>query len=357
MRIEQLTFTRFLAAVSIVIFHYGGKSFLFNNDYVGFIFGKADVCVSYFFILSGFVMMIAYANRSAILAREYLMNRLARIYPLYFLAIFIFLLFQIRCHQIDYSGLFYNVFMVQSWIPSKVLSVNPPGWSLSVEFVFYAIFPFVFNRLYKRIKLGKIIFGIVLFWIFSQIIFQLFYFSFSKEEFPLVKDFIMYNSLFHINEFLIGTLAGFLFTEKMQFKKGNYDFLILLFVGLVLLALKFPVGLNFHNGLLAVFFIPLIILISLNNGLISTLFQKPLFVFLGEISFGIYILQHPIYFIISAYSINKYFQISDVTIVFFIRLVILLVVSSLAYIYIEKPIQNKIKRVVKRVGITIYSTK
>ena len=59
MRIEQLTFTRFLAATSIVIFHYGVKCYPFNNNEIAFIFKSADVGVSYFFILSGFVMLLA----------------------------------------------------------------------------------------------------------------------------------------------------------------------------------------------------------------------------------------------------------------------------------------------------------
>jgi len=343
MRIEQLTFTRFLAAVSIVVFHYGGKSFLFNNDYVGFIFTKADVCVSYFFILSGFVMMIAYGNKSVIVAKDYFIKRFVRIYPVYFLALFMMFILQMRTEDLDFSGLFLNVLMIQSWVPGKALSVNSPGWSLSVEFLFYAIFSLMFNKFFKIASLKKVFFFIVLFWIISQVSFQLLFVFYRDSELDIMKDVLKYNPLMHVNEFLIGNLAGLFFIQHLQEKKGNYDFVILILAVLVILALKFSLGLNFHNGLLAVFFVPLIILFSLNNGYITQVFQKKPFVFLGKISFGIYILQHPVYSLISSYTVNKYFQINDVTIVFFIRLVVLLVVSSVTYIYIEKPIQNKIK--------------
>lgn len=93
MRIEQLTFTRFIAAISIVIFHYGKESILFNNNLVGYVFKQANVGVSYFFILSGFVMIIAYHNKSEINFIEYFKNRFARIYPVYLLAILSLLLF------------------------------------------------------------------------------------------------------------------------------------------------------------------------------------------------------------------------------------------------------------------------
>ncbi|MEO8533829.1 MAG: acyltransferase, partial [Flavobacterium sp.] len=183
MRIEQLTFTRFLAAISVVVFHYGGKSFPFKNDSIVFIFRNADVCVSYFFILSGFVMIIAYGNKTVISAGNYFRNRMARIYPVYFLAILVMLLLQIRTKNIDYSGLFLNIFMIQAWVPGKVLSLNPPGWSLSVELLFYAIFPFAFNRFFKKIALKRVVIYVILFWVLSQVIFQLFLILYEESQF------------------------------------------------------------------------------------------------------------------------------------------------------------------------------
>ncbi|UUF14856.1 MULTISPECIES: acyltransferase family protein [Flavobacterium] len=343
MRIEQLTFTRFLAAISIVIFHFGKKSFLFNNDIVKPIFFNADVCVSYFFLLSGFVMMIAYVNKSDFSSKDYFRNRFARIYPIYFLAILIVLFLQIKTKSFDSLGFFLNVFMIQSWIPGQALSYNPPGWSLSVELLFYAVFPIVLNTFLKNDNIKKIAKSIIIFWVFSQILFQILFSLYGTNELSNLKDILMYNPLMHLNEFLIGNLAGYLLIKNWQHKTGNYDFIILLIISIIFLALKFPLNLNFHNGLLATFFIPLIILISLNNGLITKMFKKKVFVFLGEISFGIYILQFPVYSLISAYSVNKHLHISDSTVVFFLRLFILIILSSLAYIYVEKPLQDKIR--------------
>ncbi|WP_082603507.1 acyltransferase family protein [Flavobacterium sp. Root901] len=340
MRIDQLTFTRFLAAVSIVIFHFGKKSFLFNNDFVKPIFFNADVCVSYFFLLSGFVMIIAYGKKSNFSPKEYFRNRFARIYPIYFFAILLVLFLQIRTKSLDLLGMFLNIFMIQSWIPGQALSFNPPGWSLSVEMLFYAAFPIVFNIL-KNNSYKKAAVYIVVFWIFSQILFETLFLLFAGNE--LVRDLLMYNPILHLNEFLIGNLSGYFLIKKWQHKNGSYDFLILLILGLIFLALKFPLNLKFHNGMLAVLFIPLIILISLNNGIITTLFKKRIFIFLGEISFGIYILQFPVYSLVSAYSVNKYLHLSEPTLVFFLRLIILIIISSLSYVYIEKPIRDKIR--------------
>jgi peptidoglycan/LPS O-acetylase OafA/YrhL len=153
-RIEQLTFTRFLAAISIVIFHYGKESSLFNNENVSFMFEQANVGVSYFFILSGFVMIIAYIDKENIDFFEYVKNRLARIYPVYFLAIILILVIRFFA-GVNLVDLILNALMLQAWVPEKALTINFPGWSLSVELFFYILFPFLFNFFYKIKSLKK----------------------------------------------------------------------------------------------------------------------------------------------------------------------------------------------------------
>ncbi|MCJ1809540.1 acyltransferase [Flavobacterium oreochromis] len=345
MRIEQLTFTRFIAAISIVIFHYGKNSYLFNNEYTSFIFKQTNVGVSYFFLLSGFVMIIAYGNRENVNFIEYIKNRLARIYPVYLLAIFLILditLFQ----NINKFDLLLNLFMIQSWVPQKALTLNYPGWSLSVEMFFYISFPFLLNKIYskKNLKINTI--SIISFWLISQIIFHLIVYKVLEVPNYSNRD-LYYHPLMHFNEFLIGNLAGLFFINKLKNNQKNYFLSIAFFIVILILLLRFPIGFNFHNGLLAVIFVPLILLISLSNDLITKIFSKKIFIFLGEISFGIYILQAPVWVIFSDYRMFKYLGLNkefDFTISFLIRLLILIIVSSLSYLYFEKPIRNLIKK-------------
>ena len=95
MRIEQLTFTRFIAAISIVVFHYAKDIPPFNFDVTSFFFQQANLGVSYFFILSGFVMIIAYWHKDKVSFLSYMQKRFARIYPVTFLAAFLLLCFKI----------------------------------------------------------------------------------------------------------------------------------------------------------------------------------------------------------------------------------------------------------------------
>lgn len=349
MRIEQLTFTRFLAAISIVIFHYGDEIYLFHNKYTEFIFGQANIGVSYFFILSGFVMIIAYNNKSEINFFQYLKNRLARIYPVYLLAIFLMVLLSVLHKSRDLEGIFLSVFMIQAWVPSKVHTINGPGWSISVEFLFYIIFPFLFNSIYKKMSYKTIIWPIIIIWIISQIASDLMFNNIyiNGISFQATEN-LCYFPLLHVNEFLIGNLAGLYFVNNSYKIKNNYDWQIIGIVVVFALFLKFPINWYPFNGIFALLFVPLIILISSNNGKLTTLFNKKIFVFLGEISFGVYILQKPVFKWLSDKQTGKYFlidKIDNVNIAFFIKFFFLILLASLSYIYFEKPIREKIKNI------------
>lgn len=346
MRIEQLTFTRFIAAICIVIFHFGRNCHLFYNSFTGFIFKQANIGVSFFFILSGFVMIIAYNNNSKIDTFEYIKNRFARIYPVYLLSIFLILIHSILRKEIDFQGLFLSVLMIQSWLPGKALIFNYPGWSLSVESFFYIIFPFLFNSFYKKKKLKTITISILAFWLISQITLHLMIPTNPFREFPLSSEDLYYFPFMHLNEFLIGNLAGLYLLNKSE-NQRNYDWQILAVFFILILALKFPFGLIYQNGMLAFLFIPLILLISLNVGKLTAFFSNKICIFLGEISFGIYILQFPVWFWISDYRLKKYFQIDkidDSTFAFFIRLFVLILISSLSFKFFETPMRKKIKK-------------
>ncbi len=344
MRINQLTFTRFIAAILIVIFHFGKKTNIFHNDYTSFIFTQANVGVSYFFVLSGFVMIIAYGEQSNINFWNYIKNRFARIYPVYLLAII--LLTAIKSfNDINKFDLILNLLMLQSWVPGKALSINYTGWSLSVELFFYIMFPILLNSLYSKKSLKKITIWIILFFVISQILYHLIINGVLELTYYKIRD-IYYFPLMHFNEFLIGNLTGLFFIKRLKNNQRNYKFLILFTIFILILLLRFPTIFNYHNGFLSIIYAPMIILISLSNDKFTKFISRKFFIFLGEISFGIYILQVPIWVILSDYRMDKYLGLNkehDFTTSFLIRTLILILVSALSYLFFEKPIRNKIK--------------
>jgi peptidoglycan/LPS O-acetylase OafA/YrhL len=105
--------------------------------------------VTLFFVLSGFVITWRYDRRGAARRREsflkdYLVNRFARIYPLYFvLAVPVMLFFHVRSP----SAWFFNL-----TIFTKYEAGIPQAWSLRVEECFYLLAPAIF-LLWRRNRL------------------------------------------------------------------------------------------------------------------------------------------------------------------------------------------------------------
>ncbi len=325
--------------MAIVISHFNKDLFLYKIRFIADIFLRANVGVSYFFILSGFIMIIAYHRKEKIGYRDFYRNRVARIYPLYVVGLLLY--FVTRYYDFSFYKTFLYLSGVQSWIPGKALILNFPGWSISVEFLFYLLFPWLYNYLYS--KGNKSIWVIaVLIWIGTQAFSNLYTNSLSyKGPHTDSHEFIHYFPLWHINEFLIGNLAGLLFVRNRREK--NHDLAIaLLFIGILLSLIFIP--LNFHNGLMAVFFVPVIYLISCNNGVISKVFSLKPLEFLGEISYAIYIIHIPVLYIVRSF-LWDYFQVSESNVIFWIYILVLMFVSAVFYQFVEKPMRDYLKKI------------
>jgi len=146
-RIEALTGIRFVAAMLVLVFHYGASYvnsagapwFVVNflrHGYLG---------VSLFFILSGFILTYTYQGRVCDKWRgAYFFARFARIYPVYLLALLI--AFPVTKQSIEPSDAIRVLTLVQSWAPGSSeqgYAWIMQAWTLSVEFFFYLIFPFL----------------------------------------------------------------------------------------------------------------------------------------------------------------------------------------------------------------------
>lgn len=342
--INQLTFTRFLAALAIVIFHYGNTFFPFSSGNLQFITSQANYGVSYFFVLSGFIMIVAYGNNDKIDSAEYLKNRFARIYPMVVLSVLPYFLIALKSDRVTYSDVFLNLTTLQSWIPGKATAGNYPLWSITVEVFFYLCFPLLYNRFYKKESLTTICITIIAVLLLSIGLQHYLLYSSVLDRFKgteVSHDLVYYFPLMHLGQFMAGSLGG-LFYLKYHGAKRNYDLPILVCFVLLLLLLKFPV-LDYHNGALAIVFVPMIYFLSANTGLITKILSNKILVFLGEISFAIYLLQAPVFAIVKL-ACQKLMRFSgEDVITFWISICTLIIVSAVSHLYIEKPMRNKIK--------------
>lgn len=354
MQLDQITFTRFIAALTVVFFHYGQNifpaniSFLFENITAG------PIAVGYFYVLSGFIMAIAYyqpdpAKQTAINKKKYWIARFARIYPIYLLALLIIVAAKYKTLADDWISLPLHLFLFQSWIPGYPITLNTPGWSLSVEAFFYFSFPFLLLWIYKHGTKSLSLFSFFL-WIGTQ--FLLLSLLNSEEYAPktLLHDFIYYNPLMHLNTFIMGLLTGIYFKSlnTNKFVKNNSFWLILSFLSIFILIWARPYieefleyKIAFTNGLLSPFFLLFIILLASNKGLIAKALSHPWLILLGEASYSLYILQKPIHGLYDKIITPRISLTENVH--FYIFLVILIVVSILSYQYLEKPTRKIIR--------------
>jgi len=159
-RLPAITSLRFFAAFHVALFHMKEMGVITSPGWLKSFAGIGYVGVSFFFVLSGFILVYTYAGRTLNL-RDFWQARFARIYPAYLFSLVLFFPFFYFGALKMHVPFFYFaeqhftlsavlvLLLLQSWVPQAALSWNAVAWSLSVEAFFYAIFPFALNRFGK----------------------------------------------------------------------------------------------------------------------------------------------------------------------------------------------------------------
>ncbi|MBR1220253.1 acyltransferase [Bradyrhizobium sp. U87765 SZCCT0131] len=141
--INSLTSLRFFAALYVFLFHIG-RSHEFP-PVIRQVVHSGFTGMSFFFILSGFVLTVRYWERLPSY-RAFVVARIARIYPAYALAFVLAypLIVADSPGSVQLLNLAANVTMIQAWFPNLIpVGINGGSWSLSVEMFFYALFPLI----------------------------------------------------------------------------------------------------------------------------------------------------------------------------------------------------------------------
>ncbi|PWJ40935.1 acyltransferase family protein [Sediminitomix flava] len=358
MRIDSLTFLRFLAAFIVVIFHLG-KGTWFTSTF-GRIATSGPQMVSFFFVLSGFVMVLSQFRKPNFSIKEYYFNRFIRIYPLYLFGIII--IYPFKSIASDGYALLLNLFTLQSWFPPYPLSFNGPSWSISVEAFFYMLFPFILYYI-KNAK-PRVIY-VFMFSLFIWGVTQLIHINLLNKPFyngpnGVPHQLIYYLPISHLGSFLLGITAAYLFLRleawKTVIKPSNpiYTVLALVLMYSVLLlepkivsviGYRLPFGGSFHS----LIFSFCIFVIAASDNIMTKVLSNRVFVFLGEISFAIYLLHSPLYKIykeyFQSYIITKGFSKTGELLIF---LTAMIFISSIVYVFYEKPISRYFHKGIKK---------
>ncbi len=320
--LRPLTGLRFVAALGVLLFHFWSPLLAQAPAAVQNIVGGGHVGVSLFFVLSGFILAYTYAGADGRLTtsrRRFWTARFARVYPLYLVALLLdgphFYLkwvgTTLRDGPPSVAGLKVGAVsagtlgLMQSWTPDIAYLWNAPGWSVSVEAFFYALFPFISAAVFVqgRRSAYRLILGL---WIASLVPALV---AVLREPWIATREQqILWDHAFgafpllRLPEFLIGVVAGQQFVRAWaspEAPAGGRHPLSLWLAGAVILGILasssvIPQRL-LHNGLLAPAFALLIYCLARDTGVIGRVLGSRLLVLLGEASFAVYILQVPVH--------------------------------------------------------------
>jgi peptidoglycan/LPS O-acetylase OafA/YrhL len=335
-QLSSLTATRGFAALMVVIFHFGMNCYPFSEAQR--FFSKGNLAVSYFFTLSGFIMCYTYANKE-IGFSSFLRKRMARILPVYILGIWLmvaYVCYNLRFNNIPLAKDFMtdivlNIGLLQAYIPGHAISINSPGWSLSVEMFFYLLFPLLL-LLYRKNAKNFFIAAICLY-LLSQVSHLRLLEAYHPDYQTKLHEFIYYFPLNHLNEFVLGMGGCYLMQQYPKLVNYTSSFIIIIVIGFALVYVPW----SKHNGLLAPLFVLFIVSLAARN---NRLLNNKILVYFGEISYSVYILQMPVYLILL--EVNKYTLQLGENKFFYSAVAILLLTSSFCYRFIEQPLRKRI---------------
>lgn len=324
-KIDTLTTLRLVAALFVVAHHSRGTLLPISVAFPG---GEA---VSFFFVLSGFILVYTYHQRTYSLKSFYL-ARVARIYPASILSVLVYILL-IGQYGSSYGLIPFvfvsHIFLAQSLIPIPAFyfALNAVLWSVSVEVFFYLLFP-ALDRLLKNVW-GRVILVMIPLILASLLVYLStvnHYPNFSAASFrELTWHGLVYISpLSRLKEFVIGMAAGALFIRSLVrsvsspgqtslFTVLEASVVVMLFLGLPFVNSLMIKNLTMFQSdpqipalalsqiLAAIFFATTIFIFAFQGGVISRLLRNKVMVTGGEISFSVYLF-HQIFVIWQYYN-------------------------------------------------------
>ncbi|MFJ7736388.1 acyltransferase family protein [Lysinibacillus sp. NPDC097287] len=353
--INTLTSLRFFAALAVFFSH---LAILTTFDETKWLFERilyqGYLGVTFFFVLSGFILTFNYFDKFKTISKAklktFLINRVARIYPVYVLTFLLSItLFYFNGLPFDIKTLssiaLANLTLTQSFIPDMkyYFSFNSPGWSISDEMFFYLLFPFVIFLMHK-LKFLKNIKSLVIICVLFYI--SCFLFVWFTKDSPLDHWKFYVFPVFRFGDFLIGVLLGVAFKQLNSIsKKGNFAlFTFLEGLSIVCFVIALYFAPHVHVSLTyGVYYLPSLALIiwvfAQQRGFFSRLLVHRKLIYLGEISFSFYLLHRTVF----KYTEKVPLFTSNALIYILITLGITLALSHLVYKYFEIPMKNRIK--------------
>jgi peptidoglycan/LPS O-acetylase OafA/YrhL len=351
--LKALTGLRCFAAINIVLFHFSNPQWF---GWLAPVVNAGYASVSYFILLSGFVMAYNYSERAQAGQFDrvrYYKARFTRLYPIYFLSLVLAWRtlpqeWVSHTHAMFWAGIGLAPLLLQGWIPEIATFLNTPAWTMSAESFYYVVFPWMApwkkpERIAGHIwKLGGV-------WVLGLIPGTL-YILFNPDGIPHPDRFsygpwlqaLKYTPIPHLASFTFGVLLAGLDAVMPRPGLVRLGLGIFGFGGIfaILASGTMPYAL-LHDGLLMPFFGCIILGLAGENPLALLIGARP-FVFVGEASYSLYLLHFNMWNLIHDTHVLDRLGLARFDP--WISYVLLILMALLALYFIEKPAQRQLRK-------------
>jgi peptidoglycan/LPS O-acetylase OafA/YrhL len=337
--IYALTSIRGIAALWVVLYHCSGVIFSLLPEFsvLNPLIDCGHLAVPLFFILSGYVLSLRYLSRNAILSFksiiQFLWFRLGRIYPVHIATLLICLVMTARRgwpidegHSVEKFLL--NCFLIHAWDYSFNLSWNYPSWSISSEWFAYLCFPLLAVGL-SRLRRTSLVVLLVITCVFSVWVYVI-------EQSLIFKGLVVV-----IPTFTGGVILGMVCQPCKPTASSQWldkGFLILLIVLPFLLE-----SIQLRTAIYILLFFLIVATLGKSGNRSSLFWQAPGLLYLGEISYSLY-MTHTI----TLTLISRFLPLNAVSgsllifrFTFVLNCILLILLSALPIYYlVEKPLRK-----------------
>ena len=351
--LAKLDHLRFIAAMLVVIHHFiiekitnnMWTSDLFFVDLIILWIKKGTSGVSLFLVLSGFLFtLIVGAGAKKIIYHKFIYNRVLRIFPLVTILIMIVIMLnRNNSNPIDILRLFTLQLNTGGDGSGWGNNIFPSGpiWTVAVEFQFYLIFPIIM-LFFTKYGIRWIITLISFFLLLKVMVFYV-----SQEYGDIHNPYwdFYHSILGRLDQFVIGIAYG-IWYKTYDKKMGKIVAIATITLSILGLTILFKNTNTIDTNLFASVFsftLEAVLWGGIIIGYLSMQFQSPMLgrvskvlAFLGGISFSIYLLHVPTGFFINK-LMSLYFEGIGDWIALFIKMIVVILVSSLSFYAIEKP--------------------
>jgi len=321
-RYEYIDILRGYAILMVLIDHF---AIYFNSLYDNYFYnlsmlGRYGVVL--FFIVSAYTLTMSLEyrknNNEYKIYSKYFLRRFFRIAPLYYLILMYCYLFlryvgieNSIVSDISFGNILAHLLFIDQIFPKYINSILGVEWTISVEFAFYALLPFIAFWTYK--KLGYLF--------FVSLILSILVMAFRKYYY--VDGWWLHYTILEWFYVFVGGIVLYKIDLSQKIIKNSKYLIFIILANIVIMSL---VHLPFQHYYM--FFTLIIFFIYIKYCYQENLYNK-IISFIGKISFSIYL----IHYVVLRYF-KEYFEQSWINL--FYSLLLIFIISVFTYFTIER---------------------